>query len=565
MFRASSWDSIRSALWPFKTWQMERMKTARLVRHNMKVVCSLFQNAGKHLNICVWVSNVQPRMFNFTGLRATLRSLPPHWEHNIVNCAYLPSSVRLNFTRLIGQTGFALHKKKKKRFTFWDRQFKLPNCRDWWKGHQPCSHLPPGGSGSQESERGRSLASWAGCWWGLDPPCHCQTGRRCPFHQIHLRRRRIKTQRAQFRFSPRADAVPLFPNVPGFMGLKLMSMGSDVLVLTCTMAEVGNTRMCVQDVSWGVLSCDVCMLSVVLRPNTDPVDTESGKMEEDLRVSWRTYEPQRALGKPRLGVPLPGMMTKEPWGSIATRQALRMLGVSAAEMPHIRHVSFRRLLRDCRFLLLSRMLQSGTRTQRDVNKLHDCAFFTRCRGKCARVYLSARRGPFYRAARWPPSTAETWLAPGRDTTPTASANPLAWPSRFSCEPCDRHNTCATSETLWSADHRVDAAGLMKARTCWAHRYWWCRSPAALRVGRCRTPAASAGRGTGSSPQKGRCTSGRPRRMSLRALSACLSREPKWTVAYTDADIQASAHGGGWERSEIQEHHVSLPKVKPVGM
>lgn len=40
-----------------------------------------------------------------------------------------------------------------------------------------------------------------------------------------------------------------FRNVPGFMGLKLMSMGSEVLVLTCTMAEVGNTRMCVQDVS----------------------------------------------------------------------------------------------------------------------------------------------------------------------------------------------------------------------------------------------------------------------------------------------------------------------------
>lgn len=38
-------------------------------------------------------------------------------------------------------------------------------------------------------------------------------------------------------------------DIPGFMGLKLMSMGSVVLVLTCTMAEVGNTRMCVQDVS----------------------------------------------------------------------------------------------------------------------------------------------------------------------------------------------------------------------------------------------------------------------------------------------------------------------------
>lgn len=62
-----------------------------------------------------------------------------------------------------------------------------------------------------------------------------------------------------------------------------MSMGSEVFVLTWTMAEVGNTRMCVQDVSWGVLSCDVCMLSVVLRPNTEPVDTESAEARrEDL-------------------------------------------------------------------------------------------------------------------------------------------------------------------------------------------------------------------------------------------------------------------------------------------
>ena len=32
---------------------------------------------------------------------------------------------------------------------------------------------------------------------------------------------------------------------------------------------------------------------------------------------------------------LPGMMTKEPWGSMATRHTLRMLGVSEAEMPHM--------------------------------------------------------------------------------------------------------------------------------------------------------------------------------------------------------------------------------------
>lgn len=76
-------------------------------------------------------------------------------------------------------------------------------------------------------------------------------------------------------------------------------------------------------------------------------------------VSSSTLEPKRGAVL-RFSFPLPGMMTKEPCGSIATRQALRILGVSAAEMPHILQVSFKRLLRDCRFLLLSRILQSGT-------------------------------------------------------------------------------------------------------------------------------------------------------------------------------------------------------------
>lgn len=40
--------------------------------------------------------------------------------------------------------------------------------------------------------------------------------------------------------------------------------------------------MWVQEVSCGVLSCDVCMFRVVLRPNTEPVDTESdGKQREE--------------------------------------------------------------------------------------------------------------------------------------------------------------------------------------------------------------------------------------------------------------------------------------------
>lgn len=55
---------------------------------------------------------------------------------------------------------------------------------------------------------------------------------------------------------------------------------------------------------------------------------------------------------------LPGMMTNEPWGSMATRQALRMLGVSAAEIPHSLQFSFSLRDTDCRFLLLSKILQS---------------------------------------------------------------------------------------------------------------------------------------------------------------------------------------------------------------
>lgn len=70
----------------------------------------------------------------------------------------------------------------------------------------------------------------------------------------------------------------------------------------------------------------------------------------------------------------PGMMIKDPWGSMATKHTLRMLGVSEAEMPHIRHISLRRRLSDWRFLLLSRILQSGTSREQSnggwMNKWH---------------------------------------------------------------------------------------------------------------------------------------------------------------------------------------------------
>lgn len=40
-------------------------------------------------------------------------------------------------------------------------------------------------------------------------------------------------------------------------------------------AEVGNTKMCVQEASCGVFSWDDCKFRAVLRPNTDPMVTAS--------------------------------------------------------------------------------------------------------------------------------------------------------------------------------------------------------------------------------------------------------------------------------------------------
>lgn len=177
-------------------------------------------------------------------------------------------------------------------------------------------------------------------------------------------------------------------------------------------------------------------------------------------------------------------------------------------------------------------------------RAHQCVFThfytsTCSASVCVCVYLSARRDPFYQAVQWPPSTAEMSPAPGRDTTPTASADPLAWLSPFSCEPWNTYNT-------WTLNIDFGSCVLLflflytSALTCWGHQYWWCRSPTVLRAGRCRRPAASAGRGTGSSRQTGRCTSARPRRTFPRAPSACLSQELKWRAACTNADTRASA-------------------------
>lgn len=70
------------------------------------------------------------------------------------------------------------------------------------------------------------------------------------------------------------------------------------------------------------------MFNAVLRPKTEPIVTASG------------------------------ITTKDPWGSMATRQALRIEGESAAEIPHIRHTSLSRLLIVCSEHSPRRILQS---------------------------------------------------------------------------------------------------------------------------------------------------------------------------------------------------------------
>lgn len=101
------------------------------------------------------------------------------------------------------------------------------------------------------------------------------------------------------------------------------------------------------------------MFRVVLRPNTEPVDTES--LGEKSRISLVLQSPNCYFScqkeKERVSQ-IPGIIMKDPWGSMATKQALRMLGESAAEIPHILHMSFSLLLRDCRFRRLSKQLQS---------------------------------------------------------------------------------------------------------------------------------------------------------------------------------------------------------------
>lgn len=149
----------------------------------------------------------------------------------------------------------------------------------------------------------------------------------------------------------------------------------------------------------------------------------------------------------------PGMMIKDPWGSMATKHTLRMLGVSEAEMPHIRHISLRRRLSDWRFLLLSRILQSGT--SREQSKTGDeWTSDTLVRKTLERFefsvfsttvlfYLLTLRVLSFPVCQSPPSRGLMSSAPVPSTNPTASAGRAAERSPFSSVPCgtcsDRHH------------------------------------------------------------------------------------------------------------------------------
>ena len=66
----------------------------------------------------------------------------------------------------------------------------------------------------------------------------------------------------------------------------------------------------------------------------------------------------------------PGITTREPCGSIATRQALRMDGESAAEMPHMRHASLSWRLIEWRECSPSRELQSGGEEEQEQERYY---------------------------------------------------------------------------------------------------------------------------------------------------------------------------------------------------
>lgn len=129
---------------------------------------------------------------------------------------------------------------------------------------------------------------------------------------------------------------------------------------------------------------------------------------------------------------LPGMMKNDPCGSMATKHTLRMLGVSEAEMPHMRHISFRRRLSDWRFLLLSRMLQSARAADGETLHSRHCRH---CFKRERPPYLLTLRVLFFPVDQSRPSTALMSSAPSPGTNPTASAGPASERSPFSSVLC----------------------------------------------------------------------------------------------------------------------------------
>ena len=153
-------------------------------------------------------------------------------------------------------------------------------------------------------------------------------------------------------------------------------------------------------------------------------------------------------------------MIKDPWGSMATKHTLRMLGVSEAEMPHILHISFRRRLSDWRFLLLSRILQSERQESREKGmneqvthcyQTHlNAPFFGQEKAfrHASPPYLLTLRVLSCQAGQSPPSRGPMSFVPVPSTNPKVSAGQAVVQSPFSSVPCRTHIE-HMSETLFS--------------------------------------------------------------------------------------------------------------------
>lgn len=138
------------------------------------------------------------------------------------------------------------------------------------------------------------------------------------------------------------------------------------------------------------------------------------------------------------------MITKDPCGSMATKQTLRMLGVSAAEMPHIRHISFKRRLSDCRFLRLSRILQSVISEDKRDEKICKTNYNTHTHKKTSAKKSIKTRNHYpltprvlsCQVCQSPLSRGLMSSAQVPNTSPKVSVDPVVGPNPFSSVLCE---------------------------------------------------------------------------------------------------------------------------------